>query len=161
MSWWRARTSCTTLRPFATSLATLLINTCGGITAIDDIAALRNLSTLSVANCGNIDSLHPIAGLTELTGLYLYESTRIVDGDLEPLLGLRNLRDLRMKSRKHRVARQGRPSRQCRRGLAAARARAVAARRRALCGPSVPAPAEPIARKSPRRADVLCVPARQ
>jgi internalin A len=85
----------------ATSLATLLINTCGGVTAIDDIAALRNLSTLSVANCGNIDSLHPIAGLTELTGLYLYESTSILDGDLEPLLGLRNLRDLRMKNRKH------------------------------------------------------------
>jgi hypothetical protein len=45
--------------------------------------------------------LHPIAGLTELTGLHLYESTRIVDGDLEPLLGLRNLRDLRIMNRKH------------------------------------------------------------
>jgi hypothetical protein len=37
----------------------------------------------------------------ELTELYLYESTRIVDGDLEPLLELRRLRDFRMMNRKH------------------------------------------------------------
>ncbi len=89
------------LASVATSLGSLRIDTCGGLATIDDIGALRRLSELWVANCGDIDSLHPIAGLSEVTVLYLYESTRIVNGDLEPLLGLRNLSDLRMMNRKH------------------------------------------------------------
>jgi len=83
------------------SLWQLRLDSCGGITTLDDLAALQNLSELWAANCGNIDSLRPISYLSHLTRLYLYESTRIVDGDLEPLLSLRNLRDFRMMNRKH------------------------------------------------------------
>ena len=39
--------------------------------------------------------------ITNLTVLHLHESTRIADGDLEPLLGLRHLRDFRMMNRNH------------------------------------------------------------
>jgi internalin A len=83
------------------SLRELRFDTCGGITSLDDLASQRALSALSVANCGNVDSLRPISSLTDLTKLYLFESTRVVDGDLKPLLGLRNLSDFRMMNRKH------------------------------------------------------------
>lgn len=82
-------------------LRQLRIDTCGGVTAVSDIASQRNLRELWIANCGAIESLRPLATLTDLTVLYLYESTRIADGDLEPLLGLRHLRDFRMMNRKH------------------------------------------------------------
>jgi internalin A len=39
--------------------------------------------------------------MTRLQRLHLYESTRIADGDLTPLLTLTGLRDLRIMSRSH------------------------------------------------------------
>ncbi len=85
----------------ANRLQELMINTCGGVTTVNDIASQPTLRKLWIANCGPIESLRPLASLINLTVLYLYESTRIADGDLEPLLGLRHLRDFRMMNRKH------------------------------------------------------------
>ena len=39
--------------------------------------------------------------MTDLQRLWAWESTRIADGDLTPLLGLGSLTEIRMKSRNH------------------------------------------------------------
>ena len=83
------------------TLTELRLDTCGRITTVDDLAQLVNLTTLRVANCGPIASLAPLVGLTRLEKLYLYESTRVMDGDLSPLLQLTRLTDLRMMNRRH------------------------------------------------------------
>jgi len=94
-------TDLSSLPSVSSSLRDLRLDSCLDITSLDELSSLQALSTLWVANCGNIDSLLPIGSLTHLTTLYLYMSTRIVDGDLEPLIGLRGLRDLRIMNRKH------------------------------------------------------------
>jgi hypothetical protein len=83
----------------ADSLRELEIETCLGLTALDAIGVLRNLSFLGVSDCGRIDSLSPLANLTELEVLYAWGSTRILDGDLNPLLKLPMLREIRMRDR--------------------------------------------------------------
>ena len=69
------------------------------MTAIDAIGALENLRFLGVSDCGRIDSLGPLANLTELEVLYAWGSTRVLDGDLTPLLKLPKLREIRMRDR--------------------------------------------------------------
>lgn len=72
---------------------------CKQLAKLDAVAACEALEELDVSECGAMSSLSPIAGLDRLNRLYLYGSTRVVDGDLAPLLGLHRLRDLRMASR--------------------------------------------------------------
>ncbi|MGI8878963.1 MAG: hypothetical protein ACR2KJ_00295 [Jatrophihabitans sp.] len=82
-------------------LRELRFETCGAIANLGDIAHQTNLRELWLANCGPINSLSPIGALTELGALIAYESTRIADGDLSPLLQLGNLARLRMMNRRH------------------------------------------------------------
>jgi hypothetical protein len=78
----------------------LEIETCLGLTALEAIGVLRKLSFLGVSDCGRIDSLSPLANLTELEVLYAWGSTKILDGDLTPLLKLPMLREIRMRDRR-------------------------------------------------------------
>jgi hypothetical protein len=82
-------------------LASLDLESCSGIVALDALAEHHELRYLGIGNCGHIASLRPVGGMTSLQRLWAYESTRIGDGDLTPLLGLGSLTDLRMKPRQH------------------------------------------------------------
>jgi hypothetical protein len=82
-------------------LAELRLDTCGAFTTLEGITNQTGLRKLWVANCGNIESLRGIVALRDLELLYMWESTRIADGDLAPLLQLQHLRDLRLMNRKH------------------------------------------------------------
>ncbi|MDQ1665832.1 MAG: hypothetical protein QOH75_1863 [Actinomycetota bacterium] len=83
------------------SLVSLDLESCSGIVNLDALANQVGLRTLGIGNCGPIASLRPLGGLTSLEWLWAWESTRIGDGDLTPLLGLGSLREIRMMSRKH------------------------------------------------------------
>jgi hypothetical protein len=76
------------------------LTSCKQIGDLASLSALTCLQTLLIGNCGNISSLAPLTGLAELFRFHAYESTRIDDGDLSPLLTLSGLRDLRMMNRK-------------------------------------------------------------
>lgn len=45
--------------------------------------------------------MHPPGPVLEVRQLHLYESTRIIDGDLRPILSLPQLQELRLASRRH------------------------------------------------------------
>lgn len=85
----------------AQAISELHLDTCKKVPTVDDIASVKNLRVLSMANSGDFPSLAPLAGMPELRELYLYESTRIIDGDLTPLLTLPRLQQLRIANRRH------------------------------------------------------------
>ncbi|MBT9257681.1 hypothetical protein KMZ30_19075 [Phycicoccus sp. KQZ13P-1] len=74
---------------------------CPRIPSLDPVGGLHGLRELDVSDGGTLPGLSPIAALTALERLYLYGSTKIADGDLSPLLGLKRMRDLRMMNRRH------------------------------------------------------------
>ena len=82
-------------------LEELWLESCKKISSIDFVRRLESLTELTVADCGPIDSLRALRGLEHLLGVYMWESTQILDGDLSPLLELPSLRALRMRSRRH------------------------------------------------------------
>lgn len=88
------------LRPLADSLTELWIQTCRSFTALEDIGALGSLRFLAVADCGEFPSLTPLRPLVHLETLYAWGTTKIADADLQPLLELPRLREVRLRSRK-------------------------------------------------------------
>ena len=54
-----------------------------------------------IANCGEIDSMKPLAELVELSEVFFHESTNILDGNLNMLKNLPNLRDISFQERRH------------------------------------------------------------
>jgi internalin A len=80
-------------------LETLSFETARKLDTLDAIADLTRLSHLGIANSGRIESLSPLRGMTDLASLYAWGTTRIVDDDLTPLLGLTTLTDLRIRPR--------------------------------------------------------------
>ena len=87
--------------PAAQTISELHLDTCKKIPTFDDVSLVKNVRVLSLANSGDFPSLAPLAGMPELRELYLYESTRIVDGDLSPLLTLPELQRLSIANRRH------------------------------------------------------------
>ncbi|MGH3133444.1 MAG: hypothetical protein ACRDNY_06825 [Gaiellaceae bacterium] len=73
---------------------------CRSLSAIDDVASLVNLRFLGVSDCRDIESFAPIEQLQRLEVLYAWGSTRVVDGDLSPLVHLPHLREIRMQDRR-------------------------------------------------------------
>ncbi|MBA2717656.1 MAG: hypothetical protein H0U52_00245 [Chloroflexi bacterium] len=84
----------------AKSLRSLEFNTCRRIGRLDAIASLHALTRLLVNNCGNIESLAPVAGIPLRTFLF-YEATNIVDGRVDRLLEMADLRDTAFADRRH------------------------------------------------------------
>jgi hypothetical protein len=84
----------------AQNLIELQLETCQRITVLDDVASATGVQFLNLGNCGDIASLKPLSDMSELRRLYLYESTKILDGDLTPLLALRRIEELRMADRR-------------------------------------------------------------
>ncbi|HKV38806.1 MAG TPA: hypothetical protein VJX67_06310 [Blastocatellia bacterium] len=79
----------------------LNVDTCRAISNIEQVASLLRLRKLFVDNCGEIDSLKPMEKLSNLEMVGFVESTNILDGDLSPLIGLRNLSRLAFQNRRH------------------------------------------------------------
>jgi len=91
------------VRGLAANLRRLDLESNREIPDLDPVAGLTRLRHLNAANCGDFPTLDPLRGLTALETLHLYESTRIVDGDLRVLLELPALRDVRISNRRHYV----------------------------------------------------------
>ena len=72
---------------------------CPMVSSIAPVASLEGLEVFGCSESRDIDSLSPLAELSSLAVIYAYGTTRIVDGDLSPLLGL-PLDDLRIQSRR-------------------------------------------------------------
>jgi hypothetical protein len=77
------------------------LQSCSRIDDLEPIAAQVALVDLDFANSGDVASLAPLAGLRALRTVGMWESTRVVDGDLSPLLDLPELADFRMMNRRH------------------------------------------------------------
>jgi|ERR1019366_1655015 hypothetical protein len=92
--------SSTGLAGAASFLRTLHLQSCRRIERLDAIGGAAGLEFLNVSECGDIQSLSPLAALHELRVLYLYGTTRVLDGDLTPLTRLPQLAELRMRSRR-------------------------------------------------------------
>lgn len=84
-----------------TNLEELEVHTCRSIASITEIQNLIKLRKLYLNNDGDIESLRPLDKLEHLEAVIFYESTNIVDGDLTPLLSLKNLAQVSFKNRKH------------------------------------------------------------
>ena len=84
----------------ASALREFKLETCPSITALDDVEQLRELRVLGFSDCGDIESVAPLGALEQLEELYAWGSTRIVDGDLSPLVRLPRLKEIRMRNRR-------------------------------------------------------------
>lgn len=83
-----------------TGLEALILEGARSLGTIDRLRLHVNLRHLAIADSGEIESLSPLRDLTRLQTLYLWGTTRILDADLSPVLGLSALTDLRMRPRK-------------------------------------------------------------
>ena len=84
----------------ADSLLELELQDCAAIETIDDLEPLVHLRQLGLNNCGQIESLSPLFGMQQLEVFLAWESTRIADGDLSPLMRMPCLREVRMRDRR-------------------------------------------------------------
>lgn len=82
-------------------LETLQITASKGLTEVSPIASATALQFLELSEGGELPSALPFAGLRKLKRLYLFGSTKISDGDLNPILELPELRDFRIMNRRH------------------------------------------------------------
>ncbi|MDP9904514.1 hypothetical protein [Arthrobacter bambusae] len=78
----------------------LALESCRKIQRLDALAGCTGLRRLNLSECGDLASLAPIRALTKLEQVSMFGSTKIKDDDLEPLLALPRLRQLRMQSRR-------------------------------------------------------------
>jgi len=84
-----------------TALHELAFTGCRKITSLEEVRTLCNLKHLNFSTNFNIDTIKPIEDLKYLQQISFYESTNVVDGDLSPLLKLRNLQRVAFMNRRH------------------------------------------------------------
>ncbi|WP_010584094.1 leucine-rich repeat domain-containing protein [Schlesneria paludicola] len=89
-----------------TELEELVINRCRLIKSIGEISKLHKLRRLGLPDCGGIASLQPLCALSELKAVWFYGSTKILDGDLRPLLDMQLERVSFMNRRHYSHARE-------------------------------------------------------
>ncbi|MFZ2504552.1 MAG: hypothetical protein WAW88_17960 [Nocardioides sp.] len=82
------------------ALQVLQLQSCKKITDIAPVAGCVSLNFLDLSEGGEILSVAPVSDLVNLERLYLYESTRVADGDLGPIARLPKLKDFRMQNRR-------------------------------------------------------------
>ena len=84
----------------APQLTYLKLASCKNVRDLKGLAHQLSLSSFTFGDCGDLPSLSPLRGLERLERLFLHGSTRILDGDLQPLLDLPRLRELWMMNRR-------------------------------------------------------------
>lgn len=82
-------------------LEELEIQRCKGISTVFEVFRLSSLRRLLLLDLGNIASIGGIETLSDLEEFLLYESTNIVDGDISPVLTLKNLSKISFQNRRH------------------------------------------------------------
>ncbi|QQS09954.1 MAG: hypothetical protein IPK69_04860 [Phycisphaerales bacterium] len=82
-------------------LEELEVHTCRAITSIKEVGELPRLKKLLLNNDGEIDSLMPLEKLDGLEWVTFYESTNIVDGNLDPLVRQKHLAQVAFRNRRH------------------------------------------------------------
>ena len=82
------------------TLEELALQGCRNIDRLETLSGCTGLRKLNLSECGDLLSLAPIRSLVQLEQLLLFGSTRIVDGDLSPVVELPRLSKLRMQSRR-------------------------------------------------------------
>lgn len=92
----------TDLRPLATSstLRDVTFDGCGRLGDIDVARDLARLERLALTDCQGIASLSPLRDHPTLTEFWAVGSTRILDGDLSPLLIIPRLRETGLANRR-------------------------------------------------------------
>ena len=85
-------------RPAA--LQVLQLQSCKKVSDIKPVASCAALQFFDLSEGGEIPSVAPVSALVNLERLYLYESTKVTDGDLGPIAGLPRLKDFRMRNRR-------------------------------------------------------------
>jgi hypothetical protein len=84
-----------------TNLLELEISECPAVPRLDSLRSLLRLQKLVLSNDGPIETLQPLHGLSELDWLVFPGTTEILDGDLNVLLRLPNLKTVAFKDRQH------------------------------------------------------------
>lgn len=75
----------------SSTLSELNLLTCKAISSIEEVALLSNLEELGVNNCGEIDSIKALTKLKKLKQFTFWESTNIIDGDVSPCIGIKQV----------------------------------------------------------------------
>lgn len=83
------------------NLQELSVNGCRKLRALEATCLPMNLRMLALDDCGTLESLEPLRALSQLKELRFTGDTNILDGKMEPLLELPNLRVVRFRNRKH------------------------------------------------------------
>ncbi len=83
------------------NLKELEINRCKGIDSVSEIFTLNKLKLLFLLDLGDIETIRGIEDLSELQKFVFFGSTDIADGDLSPILKLKNLTKIAFQNRKH------------------------------------------------------------
>ena len=83
------------------NLEELEITACDAIGSIQEVAFLKQLRRLQLNNDGDIASLKPLEVLSGLESVLFYESTNILDGNLQPLTFQKNLSRVSFRNRRH------------------------------------------------------------
>jgi len=86
---------------YLNNLEHLEIQKCKRISKICEIFSLINLRCLMLNDIGYIESIKGIEKLKKLECFLFYESTNILDGDITPVLKLKNLRKIVFQNRRH------------------------------------------------------------
>lgn len=85
----------------AGELQTLSLEGTRGFRTLDALSGLGKLRRLNISNCGQIDSIAPLVACRSLEILEFSEDTNILDGDLQPILQMPNLKYISLMNRKH------------------------------------------------------------
>lgn len=81
-------------------LQVLQLQSCKKVPDIAPVESCAMLQFFDLSEGGDIPSVGPLTELVNLERLYLYESTKVVDGDLGPIARLPKLKDFRMQNRR-------------------------------------------------------------
>ena len=82
------------------ALQVLQLQSCKKVTDIKPVGSCAALQFFDLSEGGEIPSVGPLTDLVALERLYLYESTKVTDGDLSPIARLPKLKDFRMRNRR-------------------------------------------------------------
>lgn len=83
------------------NIEVLEIQKCKKISIIDEVRDLTNLKRIILSDIGEIESLNPLKRLLNLEEVLFYGDTKILDGDLSFLLGLKHLKNVAFQNRNH------------------------------------------------------------
>ena len=86
------------------ALESVCFNRCKAFHSLPNLGELENLESLILEDCGQIESLSFLSEgkkLKKLERLLLIGDTKILDGDMKPILGLPSVRDIRLNYWKH------------------------------------------------------------